>query len=169
MGVFPLDSASSDPRQAGGFPELRAQLLGRTGIAGPARRRALARLTDGWLSGLAFHPRALRLATLGERDTVIRLWDLDAERLLGRELDAAYYSTAKVALVGESGVGKTALSNALLGRPFVPTPASHGRLVHKFDSSEGKGTGELKVARETVLWDLAGQPGYRPLQQLHLH
>ena len=53
MGVFPLDSAASDPRQAGGFPELRAQLLGRTGIAGPARRRALARLTDGWLSGLA--------------------------------------------------------------------------------------------------------------------
>ncbi len=48
MGVFPLDST-----QTGGFPELRAQLLGRTGIAGPARRRALARLTDGWLSGLA--------------------------------------------------------------------------------------------------------------------
>src|SRR3954447_13000716 len=53
MGVFPLDSASPDPRQAGGFAELRAQLLGRTGIAGPARRRALARLTDGWLAGLA--------------------------------------------------------------------------------------------------------------------
>lgn len=53
MGVSPLDSAASDPRQAGGFPELRAALLGRTGIAGPARRRALARLTDGWLSGLA--------------------------------------------------------------------------------------------------------------------
>ncbi|QNK79666.1 [protein-PII] uridylyltransferase [Nakamurella sp. PAMC28650] len=52
MAVFPLDSSSSDSR-AGGFPELRAQLLGRTGIAGPARRRALARLTDGWLSGLA--------------------------------------------------------------------------------------------------------------------
>jgi [protein-PII] uridylyltransferase len=38
---------------AGGFAELRAQLLGRTGIAGPARRRALARLTDSWLAGLA--------------------------------------------------------------------------------------------------------------------
>ena len=53
MGVFPLDSSSSDSRPAGGFPELRTQLLGRTGIAGPARRRALARLTDGWLGGLA--------------------------------------------------------------------------------------------------------------------
>ncbi|HEY4994473.1 MAG TPA: [protein-PII] uridylyltransferase [Nakamurella sp.] len=38
---------------AGGFAELRAQLLSRTGLPGPARRRALARLTDGWLSELA--------------------------------------------------------------------------------------------------------------------
>ena len=38
---------------AGGFAELRAQLLGRTGVPGPARRRALARLTDGWLGELA--------------------------------------------------------------------------------------------------------------------
>jgi len=48
MGVSPLESNAP-----GGFAELRAQLLGRTGIPGPARRRALARLTDGWLSGLA--------------------------------------------------------------------------------------------------------------------
>src|SRR3954451_10337309 len=53
MAVSPLDPGGSDPRQAGGFPELRAQLLSRTGIAGPARRRALARLTDSWLAGLA--------------------------------------------------------------------------------------------------------------------
>jgi len=32
-----------------GFLERRTQLLGRTGIAGPARRRALASLTDAWL------------------------------------------------------------------------------------------------------------------------
>ena len=38
---------------AGGFGELRAQLLGRTGVPGPARRKALARLTDGWLGELA--------------------------------------------------------------------------------------------------------------------
>lgn len=38
---------------AGGFPELRTQLLSRTGVTGPARRKALSRLTDGWLSELA--------------------------------------------------------------------------------------------------------------------
>ena len=53
MGTTPLDSNTSDARPTGSFAELRAQLLGRTGISGPARRRALARLTDGWLSTLA--------------------------------------------------------------------------------------------------------------------
>ncbi|RIJ76385.1 [protein-PII] uridylyltransferase [Nakamurella silvestris] len=37
----------------GSYADLRAQLLGRTGVPGPARRRALARLTDGWLAELA--------------------------------------------------------------------------------------------------------------------
>ena len=37
----------------GGFGEARSALLGRTGITGPARRLALARLTDGWLTELA--------------------------------------------------------------------------------------------------------------------
>ncbi len=45
--------ANSPVGTAGGFAELRAQLLGRTGVPGPARRRALARLTDGWLAELA--------------------------------------------------------------------------------------------------------------------
>jgi [protein-PII] uridylyltransferase len=37
----------------GAFLELRASLLDRAGLPGPARRRALARLTDGWLIELA--------------------------------------------------------------------------------------------------------------------
>ena len=38
-----------------GYADLRAQLLSRTGVPGPARRRALARLTDTWLVELANH------------------------------------------------------------------------------------------------------------------
>src|SRR6476661_4593591 len=41
------DMPNSPVGMAGGFAELRTQLLSRTGVAGPARRRALARLTDG--------------------------------------------------------------------------------------------------------------------------
>ena len=36
---------------------------------------------DAWLSGLAFHPQLAVLATLGEMDTAIRIWDLDLEVL----------------------------------------------------------------------------------------
>jgi WD40 repeat protein len=46
-----------------------------------------------WAPGLVFHPKALILATLGEKDTVIRIWDLDMATLLG---------TAPVALSGHS-------------------------------------------------------------------
>ena len=35
------------------YGELRARLLARTDVSGPDRRRALARLTDGWLTELA--------------------------------------------------------------------------------------------------------------------
>jgi [protein-PII] uridylyltransferase len=35
-----------------GYADLRAQLLSRTGVPGAARRRALARLTDSWLTEL---------------------------------------------------------------------------------------------------------------------
>ena len=39
--------------------------------------------SNSWVPGLAFHPRRAILATLGEPDTVIRLWDLDLTALLG--------------------------------------------------------------------------------------
>lgn len=37
--------------------------------------------SDYVVKGLAFHPQQPLLATLGERDTVIRLWQLDVETL----------------------------------------------------------------------------------------
>ena len=48
-----MTGASHCGGRRGGFASCRAQLLGRTGVPGPARRRALARLTDGWLGELA--------------------------------------------------------------------------------------------------------------------
>src|SRR5580765_147208 len=38
---------------AGSFADMRASLLVRPGLTGPVRRRALARLTDGWLVDVA--------------------------------------------------------------------------------------------------------------------
>jgi GTPase SAR1 family protein len=72
-------------------------------------------------------------------------------------------------LVGDSGVGKSGLGLVLTGQPFVPTLSTHGRHIWTFNSQEieiGKGR---KETRETLLWDLAGQPGYRLIHQLYLN
>ena len=65
-----------------------------------------------WPPGLAFHPRLPLLATLGERDTIIRIWELDEEILLGQTQESVHYTTAKLVVVGDSGVGKTGLGLA---------------------------------------------------------
>ncbi len=63
-------------------------------------------------------------------------------------------------------MGKSGLGLVLTGQEFVPTESSHGRDVWDFDRQEVDLGSERK---ETLLWDLAGQPGYRLGHQLSLH
>ncbi len=79
------------------------------------------------------------------------------------------YSNAKVVLLGDSGVGKSGLCLALTGQPFAPTASTHGRHVWTFDSKTIELDGGQREIRETLLWDLAGQPGYRLIHQLYLN
>jgi WD40 repeat protein/class 3 adenylate cyclase len=122
------------------------------------------------LSSIAFHPTAPVLATLGDSDTIIRIWDLDLAVLLGedRQTDTVHYANAKVVLVGDSGVGKSGLALVLSDQEFKPTDSTHGRHVWPFESSESRLDDKRTETRETLLWDLAGQPGYRLIHQLHL-
>jgi len=126
-------------------------------------------LTRSWPSGLAFHPQIDRLATLGDRDSAIRIWDLHLSALFGAEplVPSAHYRNAKVVLVGDTGVGKTALAEVLTGKPFAPTESTHGRRIWTLETQEVM-TEDGTEIRETLLWDLAGQPGYRLIHQLHL-
>jgi GTPase SAR1 family protein len=127
--------------------------------------------SGNWAASLAFHPVAPILATLGTGDTLIRIWDLDLDTLLrvAPITTAVEYTNAKVVLVGDTGVGKTGLGRVLSGQSFVPTESTHGRNVWAFDSGEDDLGGGRKQTRETLLWDLAGQPGYRLIHQLHLN
>lgn len=78
------------------------------------------------------------------------------------------YRNAKVVLVGDTGVGKSGLGLVLTGNPFAPTESTHGRQVWSLEEGEQKlSSGEIET-RETLLWDLAGQPGYRLIHQLSL-
>ncbi len=124
-----------------------------------------------WPPGVAFHPNAPILATLGEEDTVIRIWDLDVATLLdiAPSSPSFHYTNAKVVMVGDSGVGKSGLGLVLNGQPFIPTESTHGRHVWPFSSLEIQFDSGRKETREIILWDLAGQPGYRLIHQLHLN
>jgi len=120
--------------------------------------------------GLRFHPSLPRLAAAGAR---LSVYEFDLDILLGEPQTSpatrtVHYVNAKVVLVGDTGVGKTGLSLVLSGRPFQATDSTAGRQVWALDTSEDELPGERRRTRETLLWDLAGQPGYRVIHQLHL-
>ena len=120
--------------------------------------------------GLCFHPSLPRLATTG---ACLSLDELDLDVLLGERQRSpisrtVHYVNAKVVLVGDTGVGETGLSLVLSGRPFQATDSTAGRQVWALGTSEDEVPGERRRTRETLLWDLAGQPGYRVIHQLHL-
>ncbi len=132
-----------------------------------------------WPPGLAFHPRLPLLATVGsdpgtpehDCDRLIHIWELDLAVLLGQTpaIQTSHYVNAKVMLLGDTGVGKSGLSLVLNGEPFEATDSTPGRKVWTFQSQEVELSKNLKQTRETLLWDLAGQPGYRVIHQLHLN
>jgi len=118
--------------------------------------------------GVAFHPQAPILATLGEKDTVVRIWDVDVAALLGTTPATAsvHYTTAKIALVGDSAVGKSGLGYRIAEDRFQITESTHGQqfwVVDKLGKMRHDGT-----QCEAVLWDFAGQPNFRPIHALFL-
>jgi small GTP-binding protein len=123
---------------------------------------------DWEIGGLAFAPVGYQLAWLSDFGRVIRLSDLDLPVLMARqpERQTVHYANAKVVLVGDSGVGKSGLGLVLAGERFRPTESTHRRNVWSLSSYEVGG--KAPERREVFLWDLAGQPGYRLLHQLHL-
>ena len=133
----------------------------------------------GWfVPGLVFHPKRLLLATVGtdpgtpgaKRYRIIHIYELDLAVLLHQPTEpSAHYVNAKVVLVGDTGVGKSGLSLVLNNQPFEATDSTPGRRVWTFDSREVPVGGNVTQTRETLLWDLAGQPGYRVIHQLHLN
>jgi small GTP-binding protein len=76
------------------------------------------------------------------------------------------YTTAKLVLVGDSGVGKTGLGWRLSHGEFREHASTHGQQFWVVDS--------LGVVRsdgaecEAVIWDLAGQHVYRPVHVIFL-
>jgi small GTP-binding protein len=118
--------------------------------------------------GIEFHPRLPRLATFGESNTIIRIWDINYEILLSDmpAIKSVRYTTAKLVLVGDSGVGKTGLGWRLAYNEFKEHSSTHGQqfwVIPELGLKREDGT-----ECEAVLWDLAGQPDYRLVHSLFL-
>lgn len=115
---------------------------------------------------MAFHPQLPILATLGENDSILRIWELDEAVLLGQAKENINYTTAKLVLVGDSGVGKTGLAWRLAHGEFKEHASTHGQqfwVIPQLNLKRKDGTD-----CEAVLWDLAGQHVYRQVHSIFL-
>jgi small GTP-binding protein len=118
--------------------------------------------------GLAFHPNLACLAIASiETDFACCIWDVDIDILLDQTAtDSVRYTTAKLVLVGDSGVGKTGLGWRLAHGEFKEHASTHGQqfwVIPELGKTRDDGT-----ECEAVLWDLAGQHVYRPIHSIFL-
>jgi GTPase SAR1 family protein len=90
----------------------------------------------------------------------------DWHRAVGAPTATRTYANAKVLMLGDSGVGKSGLAMVLAGQEFQPTESTHGRRIWWLPAAEEPGS--AGAIRDVLIWDLAGQPGYRIVHQLHL-
>ncbi|OPX76428.1 MAG: WD domain, G-beta repeat [Methanosaeta sp. PtaB.Bin018] len=135
-----------------------------------------------WAPGLAFHPHMHYLATVGSdpgtpeddpfgkktlRDRVIHILKLDYDALLAQfATSTVAYTSSKIVLVGDSGVGKTCLGWRLAHGNYKEHSSTHGQqfwLLKQLSKQRNDG-----AQCEAVLWDLAGQDDYRLTNLLFL-
>lgn len=121
-------------------------------------------------NAVRFHPRLPLCAILYTgTHAQVHVYEFDETLVIGTtDTETVRYANAKVVLCGDSGVGKSGLATVLCGHPFAPTESTHGRRVYPLSRIEVTADDGLRVQREVMLWDLAGQPGYRILHQLQL-
>src|SRR5438270_495520 len=117
---------------------------------------------------LHFFSHVPRLATLDKDDTAIHIWHVDMTALLSMKplAPSVHYTTAKIALVGDSSVGKSGLGYRIAEGRFHVTESTHGQqfwVVEKLGVTHPDG-----LQCEVVLWDFAGQPNFRPIHALFL-
>jgi small GTP-binding protein len=130
-----------------------------------------------WNPALAFHPTLPLLAAAGSEpdmprnqgSRLIQLWELNFDILMSEpfiksEVRAIHHTTAKIVLVGDHSVGKSALGYRLIHNRFQPQESTHGQhfwLFPELGKQRSDGT-----ECEAILWDFAGQPDYRLVHAL---
>jgi small GTP-binding protein len=101
---------------------------------------------------------------------LIYLWELDLTVIMGQRAGAApaarsvHHTTAKIVLVGDHSVGKSALGYRMIYGRFEKQESTHGQQFWVFpDLGKRRDDG---TDCEAILWDFAGQPDYRLVHAL---
>jgi small GTP-binding protein len=115
---------------------------------------------------VAFSPDGKLLCAT--RSKTIFLFGVNVPALAGATTDSEsiHYTTAKLVLVGDSGVGKTGLGWRVSHSEFREQSSTHGQqfwVVETLGTTRQDGT-----ECDAVLWDLAGQHVYRPVHAIFL-
>lgn len=112
---------------------------------------------------------------------IMRFWRPSADVTEGLERQVTRYTSAKVLLVGESGVGKSGLAMRLATGSWDRTESTDGHWATRVDVHSHHDTQwatrfrlrngtveDAGIRREIWLWDFAGQADYRLIHQLFM-
>jgi small GTP-binding protein len=115
---------------------------------------------------VAFAPDGRQVGAVRGNEILIFEIDLGSMILGEADVESVRYTTAKLVLVGDSGVGKTGLGWRLSHGEFKEHASTHGQQFWVVDSL--RTTRADRTECEAVLWDLAGQHVYRPVHAIFL-
>jgi GTPase SAR1 family protein/DNA-directed RNA polymerase subunit RPC12/RpoP len=125
--------------------------------------------TSKLTSAATYHSNTSFFTIAGEQEDELIFWHLDKDQLSAKLITPqVQYTNAKVVLIGETGVGKTGLGLALSKEGYQETESTHGRYVWTLRQETVSITPLISEERELLLWDMAGQQGYRVVHQLYL-
>jgi small GTP-binding protein len=112
-----------------------------------------------------WHPHLPFMVTAGQCEEDLFIWHLDLALLLQAAPlpETVHYTSAKVVLAGDGGVGKSGLALTLTGQPFTLTHATGEREILLLSQQDVEVKNLHQERREIWLWDQPGQSGYRPL------
>jgi GTPase SAR1 family protein/predicted phosphodiesterase/uncharacterized Zn-finger protein len=129
-----------------------------------------------WRPAIAFHPKLPILATLAQSGASIRTWDVDIDALAsaGTGHKAIEYTSAKIVIVGESGVGKSCLATRIAEDRYpqdYEQHATHGMRIWSMEAERLHRSAKPPEGRrrDVVLWDFGGQDEYQLVHQMFLH
>ena len=131
---------------------------------------ARLKFTTGKITRIVFHPNLPYLVVvLSERQASAEILVFEVNYT---NIDKAptkrsvIYTSAKIVLVGDAGVGKTGLGWRLSHGEFKEHSSTHGQQFWVLDELRLEQTDGTQC--EAVLWDLAGQDDYRLIHALFI-